>query len=243
MKKSLFIFGDSLACPRPTENIYLNDTYAFKLAQDKDLDLLVWNYSNAGNTSAKVAISEPFNTFMDSVDSVGIIIQLGIVDCFPRLFFEIYDTLLAPLNVLPLTQKMFSFIKRYCNKRRLHMTSKKMRQFVPLEVFSKNIKHIAESYSEKKCCKNPCIIIINIPPAGDYLRSKGANIEQIITSYNDALSNFVLANKEKVFLVDLHKKVLKNPFLLLDDGHHISKKAHCFIYKEIKQHLIGQHNV
>ena len=86
------------------------------------------------------------------------------------------------------------------------------------------------------------MIIINIPPAGDYLRSKGANIEQIITSYNDVLSNFVLAKKGKAFLVDLHKKALENPLLLLDDGHHISKEAHQFIYQEIKQHLIGQHN-
>lgn len=232
MKKNILIIGDSLGCPRPWIGVDLRSTYGYQLGHLLGADYFVANYS-VGDNSTDRAVKAPFvRTFVQGAAASYVIVQLGIVDCAPRLMSTFERAIGLVASKIPLLRPLFNFYVRQKAKHRYTLTRIFPKTLVPIDRFARNLKTLVAEIQ----AANPVeqIFFINIAYPGEYLLRKSYNILRNIEQYNGAIAEVVAELGDKGKVVDLFQQTQAHPgWITEDDGHHIYKPAHDWIAREI----------
>jgi hypothetical protein len=206
-KIKIQITGDSLALPRPTEGIPKGSEYSAILSQK-------YGYS-------VISTSTPWNTTesyfnIENVDYV--VIHLGLVDCYPRLFSNETKKLLHRLP-LPIRK----FILLIASKNRYNITKTFQKTSVDSDTFSKNIKQMIESLLEWHITP----IIVTIMDVDEKQINRNYGVIENIEKYNLVLKYY--AGLYKCLLVDVNEISKYETIIRHTDGQHLSKAGHQLI--------------
>jgi hypothetical protein len=208
MLKILFI-TDSLGLPRLKPELISGEEVWINILQQKiNLDhknnFLFFNY-NKGGLNTNMLTSEFKNGPLLAYEADIVVLQVGIVDCYPRSLKKIENAILSRIPVVNIISKKFIsyYYKEIVKFRKISYVNKKR--------FEKNIRHMKDIYSKSK------IFIIPIAPANEKYKCINPLIEENIFDYNL-----------------IFKKIFKNDFLdkayseadieqlFLSDNHHLS---------------------
>lgn len=219
----IIILGDSLSLKRPWEGIDEKDTYAYKLTNHG----IILNKSRYANTTFKQL--KKIKSDILEINSDVCVIQLGIVDCCPRIFTYKQQLFLSFLNIfLP---KLVTFYTNKKSKNRYEKTQKRMIVFTTENQYRQNIQKIINIILQYDKPKK--IFLVNIAFPSKSLKDKNYNVENQIIKYNHILSEF---QNETISIIDLFSFTKNNPDSLLGDEH-ISIKGHNYILDTIKSYL------
>jgi acyl-CoA thioesterase I len=217
------ILGDSLSLKRPWEGINEKNTYAYKL---KNFGIIL-NKSRHANTTFKQL--KKIKSDISETKSDVYIIQLGIVDCCPRIFTYNQHRFLSLLNIF--FPKLVNFYTNKKSKNRYEKTKKQMIVFTTKSKYKQNMQKIINiilNYNDTQK-----IFLVNIAYPSNSLKEKNYNIENQIIEYNNILNEF---QNERISIIDLFSFTKNNSNSLLGDEH-ISEKGHNFILDSIKSYL------
>jgi hypothetical protein len=132
---------------------------------------------------------------------VFFVIQLGIVDCAPRLFSKKAKKRLETLSGIPVLRRFAYRYIRYKSKNRLKFTKKKQIQEVPSEQFDLNIRSIIEKIKNNNPIKK--IWLINIAYPGDHLQNRSYGILEVINRYNMILKK-IKEDEPLINIIDMY---------------------------------------
>ena len=226
------VLGDSLAIVRPDNNITEEDLYSYKI-QESLLNTYVLNKGIKNNNSTKENNKEAFIYNIKAAKSKYFSIQLGIVDCSPRLFSDktkLIFRLITELKI-PILKNLIKFYISYKSKHRLHLTRKNNKVEVKVEDYKLNLQSILNKIEDNNPVKK--IFLINIAYPGEILISRSHGILNNIKTYNNILIELRESNKELVEIIDVYTFTKNNKHVILEDGHHYNTEYHNFIANQI----------
>lgn len=211
-EKRILILGDSLTFGRPKYQINNNDTWPDLISA---AGFKVFHRGRGGGDSAAV-LDEAKHLYGYMIDGVCdvqppfdiCIIQVGIVDCSPRLFSRKFNRI---LKILPGGGMLLARLSRVGSLIRLVG-----KPWVSLEKFEHNVISILDLCSQ--LANN--VIFIEIAKPAHFLIDNCGDFSEVVTQYNSVLSNVTKDSYLSVFEgLDLGE-------LLLPDGHHLTKVGH-----------------
>jgi hypothetical protein len=229
--KTVLVVGDSLSMVRPGDGVCLEHTYPYMLQEKLGGGVYMFNCSQRANDSSKI-VSEGY--FSESVGAARVdflILQLGIVDCTPRLFTDTQRKILAGLRLLPLLRASVDAVIKRKSLRRYDLTKRKRIVNVSLSEFESNIARFLEAAKAKS--PQVKIVAVNIPYPGQSMVSRNFGLIENVENYNRCLAGVVVRYSGCV--VDLFEYTRACPDSVLGDGHHIGYAAHRFISGKILQ--------
>lgn len=225
------ILGDSLSMARIEDGISYKDTYSFLLSEYLKTDYLVLNKSKRGNTTKNQINSQNIYDDIITTNSEYFIIQIGIVDCAPRIISMKEKVILRYL----FSEKIQNIYIGFKSKYRRFITRNFPKTYVSLDAFNNNYEILLNKIFEQKEVKK--VIIINIADTNFVNKKRSFNFDKNITDYNKVIDSFVKKFKNKIDIIDLFSLTKDDEEILLADGIHISKYAHNLIAKKIKKIL------
>ena len=230
--KNLFIIGDSLACPRPWEGIGFNDTYGARIQRCLKETVYVVSLAE-GSKSTRDYTSDSFiKTNVCSASMNYLVIQLGIVDCAPRLMTVFERFIGYALSKVGIGEAVFGAYAQWKSKHRLFFTRWFPHVLVDIEEYKANLDCIVKEYVSRNPIET--IIFINIAYPGDSLVQKSWGILKNIEKHNEVLASLGREHETEVSIVDLFSATKKNKsWITQDDGHHIKIEAHEWISDSI----------
>lgn len=220
--KLITILGDSLAMTRYWDGINYKDTYSYKLSKYLGNSYYVYNKSKRANYITK-QVKEIFDDILP--DSDYYVIQIGIVDCAPRVFGPIANKIIDSIKF----KKLQKLITSTASKYRKQITKAIPKTYVTRKKYRRGFTNLINILLTQTQVKK--IYIINIADTLPESKITHYNYEKNIMDYNAILENVARANAQKVEILDLHELTKADNSLLLHDGHHISKEAHTLIAK------------
>lgn len=206
----IIILGDSLAATRP-DKIPLESRWPQLINSDNK----IYNLASGSSTSKKlytVRFSEYKKTDLA-------IIQLGIVDCVPRLITRRENFIIGRLPSM-LRAKIIYLLK---TKRK----RSKKRSYVSLEEYVSNFDYFINKFPGK-------ILIVKILNQGTKFKKLNPEAGKCITDYNTSLTNLCI-EKNNVKLIDVPTQAIDE--LTLDDGYHLNAKGHKYLAQIINDKL------
>ncbi|MCE4538170.1 SGNH/GDSL hydrolase family protein [Pelomonas sp. P7] len=230
----LLIAGDSLSMSRHADGISFEQIYAVRI-QRAHPAMLVINGSERANSSRRIASEEYLDEYLRPLAPDHVVIQVGVVDCTPRIFTEGERRLLRLMQRVPLLRAISRAIIRAASRNRAAITRQRNMPMIPLDEFQRHLQaFILEARKARIDCS---IAIVNIacPSATFLLRNHGAL--ELVERYNAALQT--IASEAGSQVIDLFAYTRQHPESLLADGYHINAKAHQFLYEALATHLIS----
>lgn len=217
-KKRLVLVGDSLGMPRPEEDLHYDQTYPYLLRSKlKDWEIIQRN-KRANDTTIQTRKDSLKDDILYLSPNI-VTIQLGIVDCAPRLFGR-YTGIM--IDFLPnLIKKV---IIKSASKNRKKITKRFPKTYVPKEKYRKNIEKIVEII--QKMGAKP--ILIEICDTTEEKKKRSHNFEKNIKDYNTILKE--IATEKDIHLIELFNK---GEAIILSDGIHLNKKGNEFLTNKI----------
>ena len=227
MGVTVLIVGDSLACPRPWEGVDLGSTYGYLIGTRLPAGYVA-NHGASDNSSAR-AIKEGFlRTHLRAAGADFAIVQLGIVDCAPRLLGG-FERLVgfAANRVRPLRGPFNAYVK-FKSRHRLRLTRWFPKTLVPIDAFAVNYRTLIEEVLSSNPVRK--IFLINIAYPGAIMTERSYNILGNVTAYNAEIAKLAAAYPGKVEIVDLFKATeARRDWITVADGHHITAEAHAWL--------------
>jgi lysophospholipase L1-like esterase len=212
---NIIFITDSLMMLREWDNISLEDSYGYLLYQHYLKEKKEWNIIlRPMRLNHTVCQAHPDHLVYDvKLARPDIVfIHLGIVDCAPRLFYQIEDILINRLST-SMKENLLTFF----SKRRLFFTKHFPKVYVPIKDFEYYYEVILKAIVEL----NAVPVIINIAKTNKRNESRSYNFQKNIQDYNAVLLK--LSKKYKCPLIDVYKETEKNEKYLLPEGIHLSK--------------------
>jgi hypothetical protein len=225
-KKIITVMGDSLSMVRIEEGISVKKTYAYQLNNILGDEFYILNKSKRGNTSVVQTSIQNLYDDIEASDSKVIIIQIGIVDCSPRIISRLERLVLN--NVLPKT--IAGFYIRIKSNNRYFFTKYFPMTYVSPVRFENSYKMLLSSALNLSGIVK--VILINIADTNRRNKIRSFGFDKRIVEYNKIITNLAQGNT-KIEVIDLYTITKDNPELLLSDGIHIDLKAHEIIAKEL----------
>lgn len=202
-KTKIQIIGDSLSLHRKDEGVAYKDTYPHILSKKYE----VIHSSGYGKTTRDKVNIEP--------DCKYIIVHLGLVDCFPRLYS---NRTKRSLDYFPgQLRKSITFIFSHY---RFYVTRMFQRVTTESDDFNYNMRkllHVINMSGAKP-------IIIDIVNISDTVAKRNFNANENIERYNNYLCRICFAFD--CSRVRLHYMTKHHPEMLHTDGQHLSKIGH-----------------
>lgn len=231
--KNLFIIGDSLACPRPWEGIGCNQVYSTLIQKEvSNDDVYVVNLAGGGRSSSDYLTDTFFKTYVVSGAVSYLVIQVGIVDCAPRLLTTFERILAFLCGKTAVSNKIFSYYIRWKSKHRMFFTKWFPMTKIKVDNYEKNIRKIISNFSQENPLEK--IVLVNIAYPGHELVDKSWGILENIHRYNKVLEAVKHEAPDKVAIIDLFEKTKANKhWITKDDGHHVLAEAHEWIALQI----------
>lgn len=229
MNKRIVIIGDSLSQIRFLENIQLENIYQYFL-QNSLNNTYVVNYGVPSNTSRICSSTSAINNHILATNANFYIIQLGIVDCAPRIFNKYEKKIFEFLTFFPFVGKIVQKFVSYLGKKRKFLTKVRKNVMVEIDEFEKNLKKIIDNINKTSNCEK--VFFINIAYPSLTVQNEYTNILDNIDKYNE-IFNKLKKDYENIYIIDLYEFTKSNQDALLADGMHINEVGHSFIAKEI----------
>ena len=210
--------------PRHKEGIRYEQMYASHLSFFRP-EILVVNASERANTTNRIVSSSYLDEYVHPMMPDVTILQLGIVDCFPRLLTNFQRRAVHIASRIRLTKRLADYYIKYLSKRRFEITKKRLISYVSIWDFERNlklIKSIVMTINSKSK-----FIVINIPCPGPTLAEKSFDVDGVVQKYNSILNQVFYSDAK---FVNLYEETRSNPNLLLADGYHINCLGHEYIF-------------
>jgi lysophospholipase L1-like esterase len=223
----IIIFSDSLGRPRPDlEEKYktdYEDVYGYiikKRYPEHDVDII---YIESLDTNDAVFWSERMVAFRKP-DIV--LFHLGINDCTPRLFKKNSHSFILKPWFRKMTRNVFL---RLLSKYRFYITKYLRKTYVTEENFKKNFLTMINKVKEYN--KNCLFYTVSISETNSLLAQKSCYINENIVRYNHILKDIFKTGYIEVNLIFGKEE------RLIDDGVHLTKKAHALLAGKIMEFL------
>jgi lysophospholipase L1-like esterase len=230
--KIITVLGDSLSLARSEYGIYYKNIYPYLLNERMGCDFLVLNKSKRSNTLVKQSGAQFIYDDVLTTNSNYFIIQLGIVDCSPRVVSMLEKKIIR--NFLPGSlRKLYLDFK---SKHRRFFTKYFPKTYFTIDIFEKKYRYLLETICSQPQVKR--VIIINIADTNPTNKYRSFGFEKNILKYNEIIFNLTKKFDSKIGFVDLHSLTKENPDLLLDDGIHVTRKAQIIITTHIEKLLL-----
>ncbi len=207
VRKILFI-SDSLGLPRLNpEPVLAEESWPYLLTSEllslTNTNFSFYYYCLHGLTTD--AVVEHFQGVLGAYSPDMVIIQVGIVDCYPR---ALKKSELALLSRIPLVNKIIHrLIKRYYKQ----LISSRNIHYVDIAKFENNNYRIFNFY------KNIEIAVIPIAPPNDAFVAKNPKVLDSISKYNSVLRDVY----GRFFLSEMYNTASISD-LFLSDNYHLS---------------------
>lgn len=239
--KPVLVVGDSLGCPRPSEGVGLAETYAYKLQEALGSSYYVLNLSVGENNSRKINNETFLRNYVEGSTPEIVIIQIGIVDCAPRLMSLLERFIGGVASRVPGLRGIFALYARLKARYRHRLTRWFPRTLVTLKEYHANMNRFVSALRRLPSVKH--VFVINIADVSEALAAKSYGIRRNIGLFNDTLASLESCNAPHVIVIDLNQATAENPHWITPaDGHHIYGDAHAWIAGQIEQHL-ARHRV
>lgn len=213
---------------RHASGLNFENTYAFKIQADFPA-CFVLNAAQRANSSEAISSPHYLDEHVHPLRPDHVVIQVGIVDCAPRIFKRHERKILAFMKQIFLLRKLADQFIRTSSRHRLAITRKRGLTLVTAKAFQ---QHLQEFMAECLACNENCgFTFVNIPFPGKSFCDKNHNAASLIDQYNSILQN--LAHQQGAAVVNLHSFTMSNPDAVLPDGYHINAKAHAFIHETL----------
>ncbi len=222
-KEIIVILSDSLSMPRPDESLLYEETYPYLLQQELGNRFEIINRGKRTNTIQEQIFDQYVYDDMIFFYPKYVVIQLGIVDCAPRLFSRRFGKYVIG-NIKPLFLK--EFVIGQLSKRRIFFTKHFPRQYVPLSKFSYGYDYLLSAV--KEFGSTP--IVVNIARTSPENDRRSYGFIQHINNYNDAIGK--AAQRHNAQVIDMYK-VSETNDVLLDDGIHYNKLGSKLLAQEL----------
>lgn len=230
--KNIFIIGDSLACPRPWIGLGQNATYASLLQKAVGSKAHVINLAGGFRNTRHYANASFIKTNVEQSQTDTMIMQLGIVDCAPRLMTFAERGIGFVCAKTQITNAIFQKYINFKSKHRYFFTRRFPNITVKDVEFSRNIQTIIDSYLTKGQARQ--VFILNIACPGPHMTERSFGIMKIIQAYNDILAKAAQQAPDRIKIIDVFVMTQANPELITsEDGHHITPRAHQLIAEKI----------
>lgn len=230
----ILAIGDSLTLPRG-KDVYYEDTWFYKLKQKfSNYDffplfkrgittnvLVEWGGGDADTIEEFPYGADCLEHFIPDI----VILQLGIVDCAPRLLNNTERVILKRLPKY-LANSYIKVVKKY-RKRKLSNT------FVSPQKFESNLLNYLD-----RCKRNIVekVLIIKIPIPTKKMIDKNPLILKNVTIYNKIYDSLA---KKYSFVKCLNPlSPSKYDINIYTDGYHPNKEGNEFVFKSLEQELL-----
>jgi lysophospholipase L1-like esterase len=239
--KTITIVSDSLGLPRTNEEglseISIYKTYHY-LLQQKLFDRYYVNFrGDRGMTTRFLANPAFLNDHVILNNSPHVIIQLGIVDCAPRIITlnqKRIIRLLEKYNIKIINWLTRSYIQFKSSHRKI-FTHYFPKVYVEENKFKKNLtsgtKRLLESGVKK-------IIFINIADTCEENKKRSFGFQRNISNYNKILGSIVKRYDKNATLINLFELTSKDNSLMLRDGIHLSQKGNKIIADLLEKEIL-----
>ncbi|ELA4930535.1 SGNH/GDSL hydrolase family protein [Vibrio vulnificus] len=198
--KKICILADSLAAPREDNIADAARWPQVLFSQIQPVEYI--NRVKGASTTKKVKK-------LVGVEADIFIIQLGIVDCAPRLFTRFESKQLARLP-----QSWREKIIKWAKENRQPSTE---RAYVKPNKFEKNLKRILQR------ANGSSIIFIKIINPGEEMLKSNPSIQQQIDLYNSIIERMVSIDNN-VSIITIPDESIEE--ITLDDGYHLNEQGH-----------------
>ena len=219
----IHILTDSLGGPRTNESeeVYYRDTWISKIVDEFGSDYTISSLVRHSLHSSEAI--QNLDKYVNGFEPDILIIQLGIVDSFPRVLLQKERFLIMRL---PFKLGHF-FVSKIIRKIYPHFTKIIKRNEVNISQFEKNVKLL------KKCASQVHFIPI-MPACSEYLKiSPTAN--KRIKEYNQILHSET--SNIKLFSEFLNDSNFKSGCYVIDDYHHLNKLGHNKVHLYLRKVL------
>lgn len=213
-KMDVLIIGDSLAAQRP-DGIEFEHRWPQLLEKKNEDKFKIVNISKGSSTSNRLRKVD-FKTHKATDIAI---VQLGIVDCVPRLFTHTENRILARIPGF-LRQKVMNVLLK---KR----TRSESRRYVSIENYEKNFNFFVENFPGK-------IIIVQILEQGEVFKKANPVAGDSINSYNAILKKLGQKHNTLNFVSIPTAQVdsMTHP-----DGYHLNSDGHLYLSNVIHEIL------
>ena len=226
--KIINVIADSLAIPRSKEGVPYEKTYPY-LIQKSVMKNEIYVANNAKRAETTESAVDPFSS-IHYIKSDYALIQIGIVDCTPRLFSKRQQFWVSIIRPRTLQQEIIKFF----SKHRYFFTKHFPKNYVDIESFEKCYRKLIQHLIDNGTTR---IGVVNICQTGDEGRSRYYNYESIIKEYNDVVQKLV-DEFSQCFLIDIYSETIKDhETFMLKDGQHISAEGNEFIAGEFLKNI------
>jgi lysophospholipase L1-like esterase len=232
----VLIVGDSLACPRPWIGVDLLSTYGHILYRELGGRYFVANFAEGDNSTRRSIRRAFIRTYVEKSSATYAIIQLGIVDCAPRLLTDFERILGAIAARLRFLDPLFKLYVRSKSKYRYRLTRMFPNMLIGIDEFETNYRALLLEIITNNPVKK--IFLISIACPGQMLREKSYGIDANIEQYNALLRTICDETSNHLEYIDLYSATKENPaWISADDGHHIHREAHAWIANKISARI------
>ncbi|MBL8161426.1 MAG: SGNH/GDSL hydrolase family protein [Anaerolineae bacterium] len=219
--KIINVVGDSLSLVRPAEGIRGDDLYWMLLQERLGPPYYVVAHSRRSNDTAQVV--RTMHEDILAFPMFALVLHLGIVDCFPRLFSKREHDLLHVLTRLHLGT-ITRTVTRLAARHRLGLTRRFQKHYVSLPDFTHNLHTIMGAV--QGCNAAQHIILLGILDTSAEKASRTYQAVESIRAY-DAVLRRMTIQYPCVHYIDLNGYFKAQGITpTLPDGHHLSPAAH-----------------
>lgn len=230
--KKIVVIADSSSLPNHL--IRYENTWIYKLKNAGFYDVITFAKrglnSNVLCESGGDGIVYPFGSdclefFMPDT----VIVQLGIVDCSPRLIKtrSIHRKIVA--NLPDNLRKYYLLILKKIRKRTVHRVD------VPLENFRENIEDYVNRALSLEVKR---IVFIGIAVPDEELISKNPNVVINVKRYNEVIVNIVRKDCRLIYIDPLNSELYEDKIFI--DGYHPNENGHCYTWELLEKKLRGE---
>lgn len=228
----LLIAGDSLSMSRHVDGITFEQTYAV-LTQRALPGALVINGSERASSSRRIGSEDYLDEYLRPLSPDHVVVQVGVVDCTPRIFTDGERRVLGLMQRVPLLRAVSAAIIRAASRHRAAITSRRNMPMIALDEFDRHLRtFIAEARRIRGGCR---VALVNIACPNATFLSRNPGALAFVERYNAALASIAAESGSRV--IDLFDFTSRHPESLLPDGYHINAMAHQFLHKALMAHL------
>lgn len=218
MKKVLCI-GDSLGLPRP--GVSYEQTWFAMLQNHYQNEFCFIPSFRRALTSADIASVDNLEIYNPQI----VILQVGIVDCAPRLFKR-NSKLIFIINRAPsLIKSVFWRIAKKIRQRKLSNAD------VSISEFKENLSRYLDRCQQIKTEK---VVLISIQNPGSTMLKNNPELLQAIQLYNNILSEMVHLYQ---FVIKIDPLRNASNTFYVEDGYHLNELGAKAIFENIKEIL------
>lgn len=221
MIKKIVILGDSLGMVSIDDGVSYENTYPY-LLKKMACDFEVISRNRRTNDSTRQL---EYQNKMDDVVMLKpnyVIVQLGIVDCAPRVFGKLESKILSLIS-----PAVRSHIVNFASKNRRWITKFFPRVYVRCDRYASNMMQLVRLIMENGAVP----ILIHIFDTNESNRIKSFGIEKNIRSYNEVLSRIAA---DVTIPIITHNGTEK---YMAGDGIHLNRAGHVYLAGRL-MHLI-----